>query len=72
MIKTAIISDGNRTALFLDGVLIGKGIQKLEFSTEDRNGKGSATVRLLEINVRLAEVLTGTEATERLFECLQE
>ena len=48
--KIAIISDGEHTALYANGFLYGSGIERLEFSTEDRSGSSRATIRLLEVN----------------------
>ena len=71
MNKLIIASDGEHTALWLDGIFIGKGVQKLEFSTEGQNGEAVATIRMLEIDARTVEVTEGPKAMEQLTNLLK-
>lgn len=54
--KMTIVSDGCSTQMVLDGVLIAKGISKLEFSTENTTGEQRATIRLLELDLESMEL----------------
>ena len=49
--KLIIASDGDHTAAVLDGILIGQGIERLDFSTENKNGDKEGTLRILDLNV---------------------
>ncbi len=56
--KLIIASDGDRTAAVIDGILIGQGIERLDFSTENKNGDKEGTLRILDLNVGRAKLST--------------
>lgn len=58
--KLIIASDGKRTMALLDGVIIGAGIQRLDFSTEGTNENMRSTIRILDLDVDRAELSTDT------------
>lgn len=66
--KLLIASDGYCTGALLDGIFIGKGIQRLEFSTESKDGAATSTIRVLELDVAQAslEVESETHSFEKL------
>lgn len=49
--KFVIASDGHHTGLLLDGVFFGQGIDRLEFSTENTNGKMESTIRIMDLKI---------------------
>lgn len=49
--KLIIVSDGTRTGVLLDGVFIGQGIQRLDFSTEDKSCQRKSTIRIMDLDV---------------------
>ena len=68
--KLLVASDGRHTAILLDGVVLGRGIERLELSTTDRNGVSGATIRLLEVDVATAKVDSGENAMDRVLDAL--
>ena len=70
--KLVIASDGERTAAILDGVFIGSGIERLEFSTEE-SGKScpGGVIRLMEISVSTARLETGETAKKHFTEFMK-
>ena len=54
--KLIIASDGDRTAVVLDGVLLGKGVERIDFSTDSETGK--AVIRMMDIDVSHLEIDT--------------
>lgn len=56
--KLIIASDGNYTAAIIDGVLIGRGIRRLDFSTESKNWDMESTLHILDLDVKRAELST--------------
>ena len=56
--KLIIASDGDHTAAVLDGILIGQGIERLDFSTENKNGDKEGTLRILDLNVGSVKLST--------------
>lgn len=68
--KLVIASDGHSTGALLDGVFIGKGIERLEFSSENKDGKPTSTLRLLDLDVGLAslEIESETHGFSKLME----
>lgn len=57
--KLAILSDGQHTSVLLDGVILGKGIERLDFSTKNENGEMKSMIRFFEVDV-------GTVTLERI------
>lgn len=45
--KFVLVSDGYHTGLLLDGIFFGKGIKRLDFSTENKDGNSESTIRVL-------------------------
>ena len=70
--KLVIVSDGQRTAALLDGIFIGRGVERLELSTEDKEGRSNVTIRLLEINVAAFHAEKSPDALERMMGGLKE
>ncbi|WNX84361.1 hypothetical protein RWV98_17570 [Agathobaculum sp. NTUH-O15-33] len=64
---TAILTDGRHTVALLNGLCIGDGIQKLEFSTENQDGEMKSTIRLMDINTRKFRVTDGMAELEYFF-----
>lgn len=59
--KFVIASDGYHTGLLLDGVFFGKGIERLDFSTENKDGKMNSTIRIMDLDVNSASLECGAE-----------
>lgn len=70
--KLVIASDGTCTAALLDEVFIGPGIERLDFSTQDKNGEMKATIRIMELNVERTRLEPDSkrfeEVLKRLFD----
>lgn len=49
--KFVLASDGNYTGLLLDNVFFGQGIKRLDFSTENNEGKMKATIHIMDIDI---------------------
>lgn len=64
--QIAVISSGRNTVLYANGYLYGSGIERLEFSTEDKNGKMSTTIRLLEVDASKFKPMRDRDFIERL------
>ena len=65
--KLVIASNGKRTFVVLDGVAIGRGIERLEFVA----GKDDQpTIRILDIDVYTAEVETDSTAVMKMLEAI--
>ncbi len=54
--KLVIASDGIRTGVLLDGVFIGQGIERLEFSTQNKDGELKSTIRFMDLSVGTAKL----------------
>lgn len=50
--KLVIASDGDCTGVLLDGVFIGQGIERLDFSTENKDGEMRSTIRIMDLDLR--------------------
>lgn len=50
--KLVIATDGYCTGVLLDGVFIGQGIERLDFSTENKDGEMESTIRIMDLNVK--------------------
>ncbi len=59
--KFVIASDGHRTGLLLDDVFFGKGIERLDFSTENKDGEMKSTIRIMDLDVNLVSLERGEE-----------
>lgn len=49
--KLVIASNGRCTGMLLDGVFIGTGIKRVDFSTQDDHGDMKSTIRILDLDV---------------------
>jgi len=67
--KLVIASDGRRTGALLDGVFIGRGIERLDFSTQDKGGNLASTIRIMDLDVRSVSFSRDTDC---FFEFLKE
>lgn len=56
--KLIIATNGEQTMALIDGVTIGAGIQRLDFSTENKDGEIKSTLRILDLDVGRAELHT--------------
>ena len=56
--KVVIASDGQHTGVLLDGVFIGQGISRLDFSTHNKDGEKKSSIRFMEIDVKNASLQT--------------
>lgn len=68
--KFVMASDGTYTGLLLDGVFIGQGVQRLDFSVEVKDGEPKSTIRLLDLDVRSASLERGEEKFAEFLERL--
>lgn len=59
--KFVLASDGRYTGVLLDGVFIGQGIQRLDFSAEDKNGEMKSTIRIMDLDVGVVSLERGEE-----------
>lgn len=50
--KVAIVSDGECTGVLLDGVFIGQGISRLNFSIENKDGEIRSMIRVMDLDLR--------------------
>lgn len=50
--KIIIATDGRATAAMIDGVVIGSGIERLDFSTSDDRGERRPTIRIMNLDAR--------------------
>lgn len=66
--KLVIASDGRCTAALLDGVCFGKGIHRLDFSTENSNGEMKGTIRIMELSLDSVHLSRDTAEFQRLME----
>lgn len=62
--KLVIASDGYSTGVLLDGVFLGQGIKRIEFSAEG----GESTVRVLDIDIKNLSKLGGEEEFSEFLE----
>lgn len=58
--KLVIATDGNCTGVLLDGIFIGQGIRRLDFSTENKDGDMSPTIRIMELDAQRAKLVPDT------------
>lgn len=65
--KLVIASDGYCTGVLLDGVFIGQGIERLDFSTQNKNGEMASTIRILDLDVKAASLASDTEKFYKFF-----
>lgn len=56
--KVVIASDGQHTGVLLDGVFIGQGISRLDFSTHNKDGERKSSIRFMDIDVKNASLQT--------------
>jgi len=56
--KLIIATDGNHTAALLGDVVIGQGIQRLDFTTEGDGGEMRSTLRILDLDIKTVEIST--------------
>lgn len=54
--KLIIATDGRCTKAILDGIMIGDGIQRLDFSTENRDGERRSVLRILDLDIERAKL----------------
>lgn len=59
--KLVIASDGTHTGVLLDGVFIGQGIQRLDFSARSEDGKTKSAIRILDLDVEAVRLERDTE-----------
>lgn len=59
--KFALVSDGYHTGLLLDGIFFGKGIKRLDFSTENKDGNSESTIRVMDLDIRKVSLIRGEE-----------
>lgn len=62
--KLVIATDGRRTGALLDGVFIGSGIRRLDFSTENEDGKMKGSIRILDLDIDSVTLDQGTAEFE--------
>lgn len=65
--KLVIASDGRNTALALDGVVLGRGIERMEFVA---GGDTLPAIRLLEINIAASNVMVGPDSLDEMLEAM--
>lgn len=57
--KFVMASDGTSTGVLLDGVFIGSGVERLDFSTEYKDGSRKSTIRLMDLRVESTSMKRG-------------
>lgn len=57
--KFVMASDGTSAGVLLDGVFIGSGIERLDFSTEYKDGSRKSTIRLMDLSVESVSMKHG-------------
>lgn len=62
--KLVIATDGRHTGALLDGVFIGSGIRRLDFSTENEDGKMKGSIRILDLDIDSVTLDRGTAEFE--------
>lgn len=55
--KLVIASDGYYTGVLLDGVFIGQGIERIDFSTQNKNGEMESTIRVMDLDVSKVKIV---------------
>ena len=70
--KLIIASDGQHTAALLDGVFIGQGIERLDFSSETKDRKMKSTIRIMDLDVGSVSLERGTEHFSKALEAMAE
>jgi len=60
--KLVIATDGRKTAAMLDGIVIGCGIERLDFSTSSRNGDTKPTIHILDLDVDAVKLSADTDS----------
>lgn len=66
--KFVLASDGQHAGVLLDGVFIGQGIQRLDFSAEEKNGKMRSTIRIMDLDVGTVSLERGEEKFSEFLE----
>lgn len=66
--KFVLASDGQHAGVLLDGVFIGQGIQRLDFSAEEKNGKMRSTIRIMDLDVGTVSLERGDEKFSEFLE----
>lgn len=59
--KFVLVSDGYHTGLLLDGIFFGKGIKRLDFSTENKDGNSESTIRVMDLDIRQVSLIRDEE-----------
>lgn len=59
--KLIIATDGNCTKALLDGIAIGSGIRRLDFSTEDSSGERRSVLRVLDLDIERAKLSANSQ-----------
>lgn len=57
--KFVMASDGTSTGVLLDGVFIGQGIERLDFSTEYNDRERKSTIRLMDLRIESVSMKHG-------------
>lgn len=57
--KFVMASDGTSTGVLLDGVFIWSGVERLDFSTEYKDGSRKSTIRLMDLSVESVSMKNG-------------
>lgn len=70
--KFVMVSDGRCTGVLLDGVFIGEGILRLDFSTENKDGEMKSTIRIMDLDVKTVSLERGTKSFSALLEGMGE
>lgn len=68
--KFVLASDGRHTVVLLDGVFIGQGIQRLDFSTEGKGGDMKSTIRIMDLDIENASLERGEERFSEFLESM--
>ncbi len=71
--KLVIASNGRATGVLLDGVFIGEGIRRLDFSTQGKDGGLLRnTIRIMDLDVRTVSLSKDAEEFTKFLENLAE
>lgn len=69
--RLVIVSNGNFTSAWLNGVHIGQGIRRLEFLAEHDGKEAKSTIRVMDLDVQKAKFSTDKEQFMRFMDILQ-
>ena len=68
--KMVIASNGKGTFVFMDGICIGQGVGRVDFSTHNAAGEMKSTLHICDADVGHMEFVSGEEAFLEIMDAL--